>query len=265
MTTTIAAVPAVTPTGAGGTWRLPIPLFSIPLGLAGLGGAWSAAAELLDASHLPADVAYAGAATLWATFTVAYVVGTMRHKAVNFRVDLRHPLLGPLTAYIPVIAVLLAAHYSTDLGAGARWLTYTSLVALAVNAAALVAHWLTAPLEANLTHPGYLLPVTAGPFIASIGLVSTGDERAAIAAFGVGSYFSLVLGGLYHRPRAFRYAPAQPFKPVLSIIVSPSANGWPGLVRHHGRTRRQPPSGHHRSDALPASRPAVPRFPTTSP
>ena len=65
--------------------------------------------------------------------------------------------------------------------------------------------------------------VTAGPFIASIGLVSTGDERAAIAAFGVGSYFSLVLGALITGRVHFGTPLPTPFKPVLSIIVSPPA------------------------------------------
>ncbi len=37
---------------------LPITLFSIPLGLAGLGAAWTAAADVLGAPSLPGDLAY---------------------------------------------------------------------------------------------------------------------------------------------------------------------------------------------------------------
>ncbi|WP_213065560.1 hypothetical protein, partial [Acinetobacter baumannii] len=131
----------------------PIPLFSIPLGLAGLGGAWSAASELLDASDVPADVAWGSAAVLWVVFTAAYVVSTAWHRSATFRLDIRHPLLGPLPAYIPVIAILLVAHYSSSLGGAGRWLTYAAVLSLALNAAALVAHWLTAPLDLELLHP----------------------------------------------------------------------------------------------------------------
>ena len=200
---------------------LPISLFSIPLGLAGLGGAWTAAAQLLGASAVPATAAYAAATAVWAAFTVAYVVGTARGRSGSFRVDLRHPLLGPLTAYIPVTAILLVAHYSTALGAAAVWLMYAAVAALTINAAALVAHWLSAPLEPDAMHPGYFLPVVAGPFIASIGLVGVGDAGVAIAAFGVGIYFWLLLGAVITSRLFFGSPLPPPFKPVLSILLSP--------------------------------------------
>lgn len=236
MTASTAAPPAVALHSGDGRWRLSIALFSIPLGLAGLGGTWTAAAGVLDTPAAPAHVAYAAAATLWTVFTVGYVVGTVRHTSTSFRIELRHPLLGPLTAYIPVTAVLLSAHYSPRLEAAGEWVTYIAVLALVVNAAALVAHWLTGSLDENLTHPGYLLPVTAGPFIVSIGLVGTGHERAAIAAFGVGSYFSLVLGALITSRVFFGTPLPTQFKPVLSIIVSPPATAglaWFAITGGH--------------------------------
>lgn len=39
------------------SWSLPITVFSVPLGLAGLGGSWVAASQLLGASEVPAGVA----------------------------------------------------------------------------------------------------------------------------------------------------------------------------------------------------------------
>jgi hypothetical protein len=49
---------------------------------------------------------------------------------------------------------------------------------LAINAAALVAHWLSAPLDQDAMLLGYFLPVVTGPFIASIGLAGVGDRAA---------------------------------------------------------------------------------------
>ena len=109
--TTGAAPAATTTTGLGFSgWVLPIALFSIPLGLAGLGGAWAAASQLLGAPDVPAELAYAASSVVWAAFTVFYAVGTIRHDSGRFRVDLRHPLFGPLTAYLPLISILLVAH-----------------------------------------------------------------------------------------------------------------------------------------------------------
>ena len=219
------AAPATTvPQSAAPARRaMPVALFSIPLGLAGLGGAWSAASQLLGASEVPADVAYAAATVVYVVFTAVYVVGTLRHEGGGFHLHLRHPLFGPLTAYVPVIAILLVAHYAPDLGDAARWLCYAAVAALAINAAALLAHWLTAPLDHNALHPGYFLPLVAGPFIASIGLASVGDRMAAVAVFGVGVYFWLLLGAIITGRLFFGSPLPQPFVPVLSILLSPPA------------------------------------------
>jgi tellurite resistance protein len=220
-TRSVNAVPGTAGQDRALEWVLPISIFSIPLGLAGLGGAWMAAAELLGMSTGPADASYAAATILWVAFTDIYVVSTIRHHSGSFRVDLRHPLTGPLTAYIPVIAILLVAYYARDLGGTASWLCYLAVAALTVNAAALVAHWLSAPLEQDSVHPGYFLPVVAGPFIASIGLVSVGGREVAVAAFGIGIYFWLLLGSVITARLFFGPPLPPPFQPVLSILLSP--------------------------------------------
>jgi tellurite resistance protein len=162
--------------------RRPVPIshFSIPLGLAGLGGAWSAAAQLLGASAVPAELAYAAALVLWTAFIFAYVVSTVRNESDSFHLDLRHPLTDPLTAYIPVIAILLITHYAAELGAPARWLCYAAVAALAINA-------------------------------------------AAVASFWVGIYFWLLLGAVITGRLLFGSPLPQPFRPVLSILLSPPA------------------------------------------
>ncbi|WP_186763218.1 SLAC1 family transporter [Lentzea tibetensis] len=234
MTLTATAAPTASTTSS--SWALPISLFSIPLGLAGLGGAWTAAAQLLGATAAPAGLAYAAATVVWAAFTVAYVVGTIRHKTGSFHLDLRHPLLGPLTAYIPVIAILLVAYYAPDLGGAARWLVYAAVAALVINAAALVAHWLKAPLEQNAMHPGYFLPVTAGPFIAAIGVMSVGDTQVAIAFFGIGIFFWLLLGAVITSRLFFGSPLPLPFRPVLSILLSPPGTaGLAWFAIQHGQ------------------------------
>ena len=56
MSATVAATPDLGPLdGRRAGRRLPIPPFSIPLGLAGLGRAWTAASELLDAADTTAS------------------------------------------------------------------------------------------------------------------------------------------------------------------------------------------------------------------
>jgi tellurite resistance protein len=70
-------------------------------------------------------------------------------------------------------------------------------------------------------HPGYFLPVTAGAFIAAIGLVSVGSHGAAVAVFGIGIFFWLLLGAVITSRLFFGSELPVPFKPVLSILLSP--------------------------------------------
>ncbi|WP_162237835.1 MULTISPECIES: TDT family transporter [unclassified Microbacterium] len=199
---------------------LPLNLFAIPLGLAGLGGAWSAASTQLGASPIPAEVSFAIATLIWAGFTVVYLTGGLRRIA-SFTADLRHPLTGPFTAYIPVVAILLIAHYAPYLGDAAVWLILAATTVLAVIAAQLVAHWLTASIERDALHPGYFLPVVAGSFIASIGFTSVAQHEAAIAAIGIGVFFWLVIGTIV-MARLVTGAPLPPAsRPALAILVTP--------------------------------------------
>lgn len=224
MTTTLVKAPS---------WALPISLFSVPLGLAGLGGAWTAAAGLLGAPAWPAAVAFGAATLVFAVFTLTYLAGTFRPGA-GFHLDLRHPLLGPLTAYLPVIAVLLISHYATALGAVAPWLIWLAVAALAVNAAALFAHWLKHPMDQDTLHPGYFLPVTAGAFIAAIGFVSIDRHGPAVAVFGIGIFFWLLLGAVITARLFFGSELPLPFKPVLSILLSPPGTAsvaWFAITR----------------------------------
>jgi tellurite resistance protein len=203
------------------SWALPISLFSIPLGLAGLGGGWTAAAQLLGAPAWPASVAFGAATLVFAAFTLTYLARTFSPGTGGFHIDLRHPLLGPLTAYLPVIAILLIAHYAPALGPVAPWLIWLAVLGLALNAAALFAHWLKHPMDSDAMHPGYFLPVTAGAFLAAIGFVSVGRHGEAVAVFGIGVFFWLLLGAVITSRLFFGSELPLPFKPVLSILLSP--------------------------------------------
>ncbi|MDQ0864986.1 tellurite resistance protein TehA-like permease [Arthrobacter globiformis] len=68
------------------------------------------------------------------------------------------------------------------------------IAALAIVAAQLLAHWVTGGVSMESIHPGYLLPVVPGSFVASIGFSSIHAHDAAMAAFGVGAFFWLVVG-----------------------------------------------------------------------
>jgi len=197
-------------------------LFAIPLGVAGLGGVWQALRTTVSAPAWPAEICFGISTALWLGLTVAYLASGIRRSG-GFTADRKHAIYGPFAAYIPIIGVLLAAHYQEYARTLFRAAVVVFVVALAIIAAQLLAHWLLGNLPVATFHPGYFLPIGAGPFIASIGLSSSGWHQAAQGAFGVGVFFWISIGTLIFG-RLFT-SPPLPYilKPSLSVLVSPPA------------------------------------------
>ncbi|MFC8797772.1 TDT family transporter [Promicromonospora sp. NPDC057138] len=214
---------------------LPLDVFGIALGLAGLGGAWAAAAQLLGAPRWPAELAFAASAGFWVVFTAVYLAQSLRRPG-KIRSDIEHPVSGPFIAFIPLVAVLLAQHYAEYAPDAGRWVVLAFVALLAVIAARLAAHWITGGLGgAEALHGGYFLPVVAGPFIGSIGLTAVGLHELALYAFGAGLFFWLTLGtGVMYRHIGGGQMPDS-MTPTLTAFLAAAATGsiaW--LVAHPG-------------------------------
>jgi len=170
------------------------------------------------------EVLFAASVIAWVGFTALYIVSGVRRSG-SFGMDLRHPISGPFAAYIPVVGILLAAHYATWMPAAAPWLVGTFVGALVIVAGQLVAYWISSGLPQDSLHPGYFLPVIAGSFIASIGLSRVGAQPAAIAAFGVGIFFWLVVGTvIFGRLITGARYPTE-LVPTMAVLLAPPATG----------------------------------------
>lgn len=222
---------AATPTPPAG---VTLNLFGMPLGVAALGGGWTIATPALAAPSWPTEVLYGASATLWAIFTVVYVVNGIRARG-RFRADLRHPLSGPFAAYIPMVAILLCTHYSQYDFRVFAWICAAAVAALLIVASQLIAHWLNGGIKLNSVHPGYFIPVVAGANVASIGFSSVNAHQAALGAFGAGLFFWLVIGTIVlNRIISGAELPA-PLKPAMSAFLAAAATSnlaW--IISHPG-------------------------------
>ena len=200
----------------------PLSSLAIPLGIAGLGGLWQVMRTALSAPPWPAEMFFAISTTLWLVLTAAYLAGGIRHPG-SFSMDREHAVYGPFVAYLPVIGILLSAHYVQYIHNVGRIAVVLFVVALGIQAAQLLAYWLRGHLPSQTFHPGYLLPTVAGPFIASIGLSTCGWHQAARSALGIGVFFWFVIGSLiFSRLFAGPRLP-EALRPSLSLLVSPPA------------------------------------------
>jgi tellurite resistance protein len=167
---------------------IPLALFGIPLGIAGLAGGWTAASLELDAPTWPAEALYGASSALWIVLIVLYAAGAARHRG-TFLADIMHPATGTFASLIPLVAILLAVHYSQYAFTVFAGICVLGIAILAIVAAQLIARWLRGQVELNSFHGGYFIPVVAGPNIASIGFSAIHEHQAAIAALGAGLFF----------------------------------------------------------------------------
>ncbi|MFD3440713.1 hypothetical protein ACFWU3_24760 [Streptomyces sp. NPDC058685] len=202
-----------------------LPHFAIPLGFAGLGGAWAVAAVTLSAPEWVDDVFYAVAAVLWILFSAVYIGERLRNTR-EFRDDRESAVSGAGAAFLPVVGILLIVHFGQYMPLpAARAVCWILVAALAIVAAQLFAHWLTGHLTFKQLHPGYFLPLVAGPFIASIGLSSVQAIPAARTSLGVGIFFWVIIGGVI-TARLITAGPLPvPVIPSLSVLLAPPATG----------------------------------------
>lgn len=215
---------------------LPLGLFGIPLGLAGLGSAWSAARTGLGATPWPEEVLFGAGGALWLAFTAIYLKRGWRRKGA-FQADLKHPGGGPFASLIPLVGILLAAHYSVYLPALGLWSLFAFVAALAVVATQLLAHWVTGGVTMQSIHPGYFLPVVAGPFVSSIGFTTVHAPEAALAAFGVGVFFWLVVGTVVTiRLMTGGPLPAPAVPALSAYLAAPATASVAWHVSHPGIT-----------------------------
>ena len=231
-----AAHEAGKPGPVGPTGRVALlNVLAIPLGVAGFGGVWQALQSTVGAPSWPAEVLFDLATALWIVLSVLYGIRGVRGSG-TFADDRQDALYGPFAAYIPVIGILVAAHYGQYLRDTGRIAVLVFVVALAILLAQLLAHWLVGNLPTAQLHPGYLLPTVAGPFVASVGLGFSGWRQAAQGAFGIGVFLWFIIGGkIFNRLFTGQQLPDE-LKPLISVLVSaPAAGGIAAFVNAGGR------------------------------
>ncbi|SEO87940.1 TDT family transporter [Actinacidiphila rubida] len=211
-----------------------INLLSISLGAAGTGGAWQSASATLSVPIGVSDVLFTISGLVWVVLLGEYIRhGGARWSALQH--DLRHPAQGFTLAYIPIIGMLFAGHVSRFGLEAARWSYAVFAVVAGLVAARLLAYWFTGTLNSTRLHPGYLLPVSSGPFIASINASVVQWPKVADAAFAIGLLYWLVFGTVILSSLVASSGMPVQARPTLTVlIIPPAAGGLAWIAAHPG-------------------------------
>jgi len=197
-------------------------LFSIALGLAGLGQAWHAAQPLLGTPATVSDAIFAPAAATWLALAAAYAAQGWRQVLA----DLRDPVLGP---FVPAAAITpmilsgaLAAAAPAAFAAG-RILVVIFLAGTMLIGGWLTGQWITGRLDQDAMHPGYFLPTVAGGLVGATAAAGVRLPGVAEASFGIGIGAWLLLGSPVWTRLFFRPMLPAALVPTLAIEVAPPA------------------------------------------
>jgi tellurite resistance protein len=202
--------------------RVPPSLFTIALGLAGLGQAWHAAQPVLRVPAAAPDTIFALAAVAWLVLVAAYAAQGWRQVLA----DLCDPVQG---AFVPTAAITpmilggaLAAAVPAAFAAG-RVLVVIFLVVTVLIGGWLTGQWIADRLDQDSMHPGYFLPTVAGGLVGATAAAGVRLPGVAEASFGIGIGCWLLLGSQIWTRLFFRPMLPAALVPTLAIEVAPPA------------------------------------------
>jgi tellurite resistance protein len=203
--------------------RVPLNFFSIPFGLAGLGGTWLALADDGGMSRSVANGLFVVSAAVWLVVLGGYL-GHLLSEWPAFRRDLLDADASPFGSLALITPMILAAEglYRYAPGAG-RVLLDVFLALTVVLGAWFTGQWIYGRVPIERFHPGYFLPLVAGGLIGSAAAAEVGQHTLAEVMFGLGVvcwivYGSMIMGRLILGPPL-----PEPLVPTLAIEVAPAA------------------------------------------
>jgi tellurite resistance protein len=203
---------------------MPASFFGIVLGLAGLGGAWRAAAQVWELPSFIGEALMLAAGIAWALMLALYAAKWIYARPEALK-ELEHPIQCCFVGLIGVATMLVAVAvlpYSR--------LAAQVLFALGAFFTIAFALWRTGILwqggrDPGTTTPVLYLPAVAGAFVAATAAAALGHAEWGQLAFGAGFFSWLAIESvLLHRLYTVASMPA-PLRPTLGIQLAPPVVG----------------------------------------
>ena len=177
--------------GSARPWlaRLHPNLFSIPLGLIGLAGAWRQLVLLGHTVGNPISLwLFVSGVAVFALLLLLWLAKSLKHPG-TVRQEWNHPVQGPQFALAPLCVLAATATAANAFPFGPSFWLPPVLIALAVQgvlAWQVVARLSSGQMPGELVTPLLYLPTVAGGFIGALCLNAIGYDGWAAVFFGLG-------------------------------------------------------------------------------
>jgi tellurite resistance protein TehA-like permease len=159
--------------------KVPLNLFGIPFGLAGLGEVWTTTANYHHAPHLVGEIIMVTSAAVWIAVLGGYLRYLIAHRSA-LPGDLFDPIAAPFASLALITPMLLASDgLYPHAEATGRVLTDVFLVFTVLLGGWFTGQWIYGPVDLDRFHPGYFLPTVAGGLIGSAAAAAVGQHSLA--------------------------------------------------------------------------------------
>ena len=217
-----------------GTRRIPLNIFGISFGLAGLATAWRIAVDQHLAPHEASDVLIGLAAVVWLVSVLFYLRYVLTTRAA-LTTDLHDMTVGPFASLALITPILLSADgiapYSRSTAAV---IIDAFIVGVVLLGGWFTGTWMHGGTELDRLHPGYFLPTVAGGLVASAGAAEVGQQRLAQFMLGLGILCWIIVGSMILGRLIFRPPLPDALAPTMAIEVAPAAVASLAYFFSHG-------------------------------
>ncbi len=203
--------------------KIPLNIFGMGFGLAGLATSWRIAVKFDLAPHWVSDTLTIAATLVWAISCLLYLRYALSTSGSVTR-DLKDMTAGPFASLALITPVLLVA---AGLAPYAHRLATVLIDILAVAILLLggwfTGFWIQGGLAIDRLHPGYFLPTVAGGLVASAGVAEVGQLRFAQLLLGLGLICWVIVGSMILGRLIFGAPLPDALAPTMAIEVAPAA------------------------------------------
>ena len=202
--------------------RIPLNIFGMGFGLAGLGTSWRIAVDQHLAPHEVSDVLIGLAAAVWLVSVLLYLRYVLTTRGA-LSSDLHDMTVGPFASLALIAPILLAADgiapYSRSVAAV---FVDVFIVGVVLLGGWFTGTWMRGGTDLDRLHPGYFLPTVAGGLVASAGAAEVGQQRLAQFMLGFGILCWIIVGSMILGRLIFRPSLPDALAPTMAIEVAPA-------------------------------------------
>lgn len=214
----------IPPARPGALQHVPVTIFAMVMGVAGLGLAWRKAETVLGASPILGDVLLLLAALLFAVAALTYGLKLARFpKAVRGEFD--HPIRSSFFSTIPIAILLLATGLHPLAPGAAGWMWALGAIVQLTVTIRIFARWIVHRQDIAHANPAWFIPIVGNIIVPILGM-RLGQADVSWFFFSIGMVFWMPMLAIILYRVIFHDDLPPRLAPTLFILVPPPAIGY---------------------------------------